>query len=137
MKERITKTHITIFKRSFLFQVTDTVPTFNQFVQYVLSKPYGKWDRHYEIMWRRCNVCQIKYDFVGKLESFDRDVDQVYKYVSQLYQISASLFKQSIITLPISFHFQFEKCLIQKGYKRFILKFKQKVVHIDNLFTSF
>ena len=75
------------------FQVTDPVPTFNQFVQYVLSKPYGKWDRHYEIMWRRCNVCQIKYDFVGKLESFDRDVDQVYKYVSQLYQISASLFK--------------------------------------------
>ena len=98
------------------FQVTDPVPTFNQFVQYVLSKPYGKWDRHYEIMWRRCNVCQIKYDFVGKLESFDRDVDQVYKYVSQLYQISASVFKWSIKTLPITVHFQFEKCLIQKHF---------------------
>ena len=101
----------------FKFQVTDPVPTFNQFVQYVLSKPYGKWDRHYEIMWRRCNVCQIKYDFVGKLESFDQDVDQVYKYVSQLYQISASLFKQqSILSLLISFDFQFEKCLIQKHF---------------------
>ena len=89
----------------FKFQVTDPVPTFNQFVQYVLSKPYGKWDRHYEIMWRRCNVCQIKYDFVGKLESFDRDVDQVYKYVSQLYQISAFLFKYSIQSFVVISNF--------------------------------
>ena len=124
MIERITKTHITIFQMHFfLFQVTDNVPTFNQFVQYVLSKPYGKWDRHYEIMWRRCNVCQIKYDFVGKLESFDRDVDQVYKYVSQLYQISAICipFQIEYYNPSNKFSFPIRKMSHSERFKHFIL----------------
>ena len=83
---------IVLYSSTSYFQVSNSIPTFEQFVQYILSMPYRNWDRHYEIMWRRCNVCQIKYDFVGKLESFDHDVKQVYKYVSQLYQTSASPF---------------------------------------------
>ena len=63
-------------------EVKDGIPTFSQFVDYVLDQDPKTMNHHFEVMWTRCNVCQIKYDFIGKMETFDQDVSSLLKHVS-------------------------------------------------------
>ncbi|XP_063041344.1 carbohydrate sulfotransferase 12 [Engraulis encrasicolus] len=55
-------------------------PTFTNFLQYILdpntekSAPYNE---HWRQVHRMCHPCQINYDFVGKLETLDEDVEHL------------------------------------------------------------
>lgn len=48
-------------------------PTFSEFVDFVLGTPVREWDEHWSPYYSRCQPCLLDYDFVGKLETADRD----------------------------------------------------------------
>lgn len=48
-------------------------PTFSEFVDFILRTPVRKWDEHWSPYYSRCQPCLLDYDFVGKLETADRD----------------------------------------------------------------
>ena len=57
-------------------------PTFQEFVKYVLSWPKEKLHKmnvHWKPQYLECNPCQIKFDFIGKLETIRRDTEFVMK----------------------------------------------------------
>lgn len=48
--------------------------TFAEFVKYFLSNNFfWKKDFHFIPMYKHCSPCKLKYDFIGKIESFDQD----------------------------------------------------------------
>ena len=54
--------------------------TFPEFLKYVLNVEqieHGKVDRHWTSYTDLCNPCSIDYDFIGKYETFSRDVKEV------------------------------------------------------------
>ena len=57
-------------------------PTFQEFVKYVLSWPKEKlhtMNVHWKPQYLRCNPCQIKFDFIGKVETIGNDASFVMK----------------------------------------------------------
>ncbi|XP_037285672.2 carbohydrate sulfotransferase 13 [Rhipicephalus microplus] len=48
-------------------------PTFSEFVDFILGTPVREWDEHWSPYYSRCQPCLLDYDFVGKLETADRD----------------------------------------------------------------
>ena len=52
--------------------------TFGEFVNYILSDEYLKSDSVNNDFWRtqtdNCNLCSIKYTFVGKVNTFSTDI---------------------------------------------------------------
>ena len=56
--------------------------TFHEFVKYIISmeKTPSKMDTHWRPQYLICNPCQIKFDFVGKTETFDNDATHVMRY---------------------------------------------------------
>ena len=55
--------------------------TFPEFLKYVLSAEEierGVVDRHWTSYTNLCNPCSIDYDFIGKYETFSRDVKEVF-----------------------------------------------------------
>lgn len=69
-------------------EVINGVPTFSQFVEYVLDQDPDKvkLNVHIEVMWQRCNVCQVNYDFIGKMETYDQDMNLLLDHVSKQLQ---------------------------------------------------
>ena len=54
--------------------------TFPEFLKYILNAEeieHGKVDRHWTSYTDLCNPCSIDYDFIGKYETFSRDVKEV------------------------------------------------------------
>ena len=52
--------------------------TFREFVKYIISWPKDKvheMDVHWRPQYLECNPCQIKFDFIGKLETISRDAN--------------------------------------------------------------
>ena len=57
--------------------------TFPEFVRYVidlLSRPRVTVDQHIQFMHRQCDPCHIKYDFIGKMETFHADAEYVLRH---------------------------------------------------------
>ncbi|XP_029940571.1 carbohydrate sulfotransferase 12-like [Salarias fasciatus] len=56
-------------------------PTFQQFIAYVLDPKTRRniFDKHCRQMYRLCHPCQVKYDFIGQLETIGTDAEQVLK----------------------------------------------------------
>lgn len=48
-------------------------PTFAEFVDLLLATPVRELDEHWSPYYSRCQPCLLDYDFVGKLETADRD----------------------------------------------------------------
>ena len=45
---------------------------FKKFVKLLTKKKITK-DAHIEPYWKRCDVCRLKYEIIGKMETFDAD----------------------------------------------------------------
>ncbi|KAL0992494.1 hypothetical protein UPYG_G00094030 [Umbra pygmaea] len=55
-------------------------PSFSEFVQYLLDPQTESdvpFNEHWRQVYRLCHPCQIKYDFVGQLETVDEDAEQL------------------------------------------------------------
>ena len=49
--------------------------SFVDFVDYLIETPHFEYDEHWMPYFERCAPCQVGYDFLGKLETSDRDFD--------------------------------------------------------------
>ncbi|XP_061534531.1 carbohydrate sulfotransferase 12-like isoform X1 [Phycodurus eques] len=57
-------------------------PTFQQFVSYLLDAETEKesfFNEHWRQVYRLCHPCQVKYDFIGRLETLETDADHLLK----------------------------------------------------------
>ncbi|XP_024914429.1 carbohydrate sulfotransferase 12 isoform X2 [Cynoglossus semilaevis] len=57
-------------------------PTFQQFVSYLLDPETEKeniFNEHWRQIYRLCHPCQVKYDFIGRLETLESDADHLLK----------------------------------------------------------
>ncbi|KAM3623303.1 uncharacterized protein V6R79_009766 [Siganus canaliculatus] len=55
-------------------------PTFQQFVSYLLDPETEKenaFNEHWRQVHRLCHPCQVKYDFIGRLETLETDAEQL------------------------------------------------------------
>ncbi|CAJ1053975.1 LOW QUALITY PROTEIN: carbohydrate sulfotransferase 12-like [Xyrichtys novacula] len=57
-------------------------PTFQQFVTYLLDPETEKesiFNEHWRQVYRLCHPCQVKYDFIGRLETLETDAEHLLK----------------------------------------------------------
>uniref|UniRef100_UPI0037E82930 carbohydrate sulfotransferase 12-like n=1 Tax=Semicossyphus pulcher TaxID=241346 RepID=UPI0037E82930 len=57
-------------------------PTFQQFISYLLDPETEKesiFNEHWRQVYRLCHPCQVKYDFIGRLETLEADAEQLLK----------------------------------------------------------
>ncbi|XP_061129684.1 carbohydrate sulfotransferase 12-like isoform X1 [Syngnathus typhle] len=57
-------------------------PTFQQFVSYLLDEETEKesvFNEHWRQVYRLCHPCQVKYDFIGRLETLETDAEHLLK----------------------------------------------------------
>ncbi|XP_051940682.1 carbohydrate sulfotransferase 12-like isoform X1 [Hippocampus zosterae] len=57
-------------------------PTFQQFVSYLLDAETEKesiFNEHWRQVYRLCHPCQVKYDFIGRLETLETDAEHLLK----------------------------------------------------------
>ena len=88
--------------------------TFQEFVKHIISmeKTPSKMDAHWRPQYLICNPCQIKFDFVGKTETFNNDATHVMRYfydfemdsipqrnTASNFNVNLSLPKQDIMKL--------------------------------------
>ncbi|KAH0620615.1 hypothetical protein JD844_021267 [Phrynosoma platyrhinos] len=55
--------------------------TFQEFINYVVTRNQRYMDTHWQPMFLLCDPCNIHYDILGKLETLDQDVDHVLKRI--------------------------------------------------------
>ncbi|KAM7009399.1 carbohydrate sulfotransferase 12-like isoform 3-T3 [Tautogolabrus adspersus] len=57
-------------------------PTFQQFITYLLdpeTEKEGIFNEHWRQVYRLCHPCQVKYDFIGRLETLETDAEHLLK----------------------------------------------------------
>ncbi|XP_060911579.1 carbohydrate sulfotransferase 12-like isoform X3 [Labrus mixtus] len=57
-------------------------PTFQQFITYLLdpeTEKEGIFNEHWRQVYRLCHPCQVKYDFIGRLETLEPDAEHLLK----------------------------------------------------------
>ncbi|KAM4585441.1 carbohydrate sulfotransferase 12-like isoform 1-T1 [Odontesthes bonariensis] len=57
-------------------------PTFQQFITYLLDPKTEResvFNEHWRQVYRLCHPCQVKYDFIGRLETLETDAEQLLK----------------------------------------------------------
>ncbi|KAM9857379.1 carbohydrate sulfotransferase 12-like isoform 1-T2 [Aulostomus maculatus] len=57
-------------------------PTFQQFIKYLLDPETEResiFNEHWRQVYRLCHPCQVKYDFIGRLETLETDAEQLLK----------------------------------------------------------
>ena len=80
---------ISNFNFNFVFQVKNNLPNFDQFIEFVLDKkrnlhkrPMGdNADPHLNFFWRKCDMCNIEYDVIGKAETSKEDLEFIFSKV--------------------------------------------------------
>lgn len=58
-----------------------TKPFFREFVTYLLESSPKTYDQHWQLFWDRCAPCTVKYDFIGKMETFARDKQYIFEKI--------------------------------------------------------
>ena len=55
------------------------IPTFKEFVNFILETPMQRLNNHWTSMTRRCQPCAMDYDIIGKVETIEQDVAYITK----------------------------------------------------------
>lgn len=66
-----------------LYEIIDNKPNFDQFVQFILDKKVFN-DFHTTLYWKKCNLCKLDYDVIGKTETFNEDIKYIFYKVSSI-----------------------------------------------------
>ncbi|MEL6928277.1 MAG: sulfotransferase family 2 domain-containing protein [Cyanobacteria bacterium J06600_6] len=64
----------------------DTEISFDEFIGVIYEQPIANLNDHWNIQYYQTFQNSIKYDFIGKIESFDRDFEFVLNTINQDYQ---------------------------------------------------
>ena len=58
------------------------IPNFDQFVSFVLSMhDQPELNSHLEFYWRKCDMCNIHFDVIGKVETVHQDMQYIFSKV--------------------------------------------------------
>ena len=49
-------------------------PTFKEFVEYLLRERVEEYNDHWMPYWLHCHMCEMEYDVIGKMETWDEDI---------------------------------------------------------------
>ena len=49
-------------------------PTFREFVEYLLRERLEEYNDHWLPYWLHCHMCEMEYDVIGKMETWNEDV---------------------------------------------------------------
>ncbi|KAI4888435.1 hypothetical protein NFI96_000754, partial [Prochilodus magdalenae] len=116
------------------------VPTFSNFIQYILSIPAEKYewlDEHWRQMIHLCHPCQIDYDFIGKMETMEEDAAHLLRmlHVDNIVHLGKSGNKTDenwtktwYPNLPIDWRRKLYK-LYEKDYKLFGYQVPEYLLH--------
>jgi len=52
-------------------------PTFKEFVNYLIKEDVHKYNDHWIPYWLHCHLCQMEYDIIGKMDTWDQDVNLI------------------------------------------------------------
>ena len=64
-------------------RIVENIPNFDQFVEFLLSMDHiATRDPHVDFYWRKCDLCHMHYDVLGKLETFTEDLSYIFYKVS-------------------------------------------------------
>ena len=54
-------------------------PTFREFIEYVVDLPLSKLESHWIPMYIQCMPCHINYTIIARLDTLDKDSEQIFK----------------------------------------------------------
>ena len=59
-------------------------PNFDQFIGMILAEKTTRNDAHLNYFWRKCDMCHLKYDVIGKAETSADNLKYTFALVSKL-----------------------------------------------------
>ena len=70
-----------------MFKVKDNLPNFDQFVEFVLElgKTGNLNDPHLNFFWRKCDMCKMPYDVIGKVETMEEDLNYIFSKLQKVW----------------------------------------------------
>ena len=116
--------------------------TFKEFVQFLLTptisqQEKGQYEQHWERFHNLCHPCVIKYNFIGKYESMNRDADDVLKMIGANFTFPRNAPDSGKTKKMLHRHFKsLPKDLIQKLYKIYEKDFEMFDYKIEDALTS-
>ena len=88
-----------------------TIPNFDQFVSFVLSMhDEPQLNPHLEFYWRKCDMCNIHFDVIGKVETVHQDMQYIFSKVHDnnfpiMYlSVIVIIFRQISLGLDLHMH---------------------------------
>ena len=64
--------------------ITDKEPiSFQQLLEYIAGVADGPMDKHIDTFNRLCRPCEVKYDFIGKMETLLHDAEYLFRNILQ------------------------------------------------------
>lgn len=83
-------------------KILGNLPNFDQFVEFVLQKMKMKSvNVHLEFFWRRCDLCKVDFDVIGKVETASKDTQYIFNKVKTSV-LQKKINKNSFIFRPKS-----------------------------------
>ena len=68
-------------KNKKLVKAGDDDVTFTEFVRYLIGTPHWKLDDHWMLYEDLCSPCNVKYDFIGSIDTLERDLIHVMRKI--------------------------------------------------------
>ena len=75
----------------------DRIPNFDQFIEFVLTRSTDPDDTHLDFFWRKCEMCNIDYNVIGKMETFTEDLKYIFFKVFTILFIDMTMIHFNII----------------------------------------
>ena len=114
--------------------------TFLEFVDFVLSNGAGVDSEHLDSCYHHCDMCRIRYDFIGKFESFSEDTQYILMQTGahQIIDINDKTFMGSVILKKSALPYfkQLPKDTILKLYLRYEMDFKMFGYSADEYYAQ-
>ncbi|MPC22272.1 hypothetical protein E2C01_015283 [Portunus trituberculatus] len=76
-----------------MFHINGTlrvVPTFHEFVSYLVSRPPQEYDPHWRPVSLQCGLCHINYTAVVLTETYNEDLHYIMSGASQVHNFTAT-----------------------------------------------
>ena len=98
--------------------VFDKVPTFREFVEYLVAVPVSKFDVHWRPVYIQCMPCQIKYNILARVDTIKEDSDQILASLGVNARLSVSHATNNTTYKHVSSYYsQLTRDLIRKLYQ--------------------
>ena len=91
-------------------------PTFREFIEYFVDLPFKKFDSHWIPMYIQCMPCHIEYAIISRLDTLNKDSEQIFKTMGVNAELPKSHVTQGNTTenTVVSYYSQISKDLLDK-----------------------